>query len=174
MLCSCVVLPSRNYVVDEHKKLFSEYFEEIVYNPSNSQGGQRFDIPLEEDILNSIFTENKEVNEANISPCSMVFNRYYLTAEGYLTACCVDYNLNLAYSNLNEEDVKSGWLNSYITKLRQMHLEKKLDGTICNQCLKNTKLPYSPLRSFDAKYYNSERLTENEKELRARIISFSR
>ena len=104
----------------------------------------------------------------------MVFNRYHLTAEGYLTACCVDYNLNLAYSDLNEEDIKSGWLNSYITKLREMHLEKKLEGTICNQCLKNKKLPYSPLRILNAKSYTEERQAKIEEEIQVRIINFSK
>ena len=173
MLGSCVVLPSKSHIIEEHKALFSEYFEDIVYSLCHSQGGQKFDIPLEKEMLNKIFYEQDEVNDSDISPCGMVFNRYHLTAEGYLTACCVDYNLNLAYSDLNVEDLKSGWLNSYITKLRQAHLEKNLENTICNQCLKNKKLPYSPIRSLTGKTHAVGKLAKSEKELLETIISIS-
>jgi len=172
MLCSCVVLPSKKYVVKEHQKLFSDYFEDINYSPSLSQGGQLYDIPLDETTLGAVFQENKELNDSEISPCDIVFNRYHLTAEGYLSACGVDYNLNLAYSNLNEEDLKSGWLNPWITKLREMHLNKKLDCTICDQCLRNKKLPYKPIRSLSAKFMDKDKSIKIENQLQERIINF--
>ena len=174
MLCSCVVLPTKKYTVKEHQNVFSKFFDDIAYNLSSSQGGQLFDIPLDERLLSSVFHENNEVNDEDILPCDMVFNRYHLTAEGYLTACCVDYNLNLAYSDLNEEDLKSGWINSYITKLRKLHLNKKLDGTICHQCLKNKKLPYKPIRNLNAEFTDTDRRIKTENELLDRIIAFSK
>ena len=174
MLCTCVVLPSKKYVVKEHQKLFSDYFEDIDYNLSSSQGGQSYDIPLDETALGAIFQEKTELNDSDIQPCEIVFNRYHLTAEGYLTACCVDYNLNLAYSDLNVEDLKSGWLNTWITKLREMHLNKKLDGTICHQCLRNKKLPYKPIRSLSAKFMDADKAIKVENQLQKRIINFSK
>jgi len=173
MLCSCVYVPTKPYTVGEHKKQFAHFFDDILYNPSHSQGGQQYDIALDETVLGKVFHRNRELNDADISPCSMVFNRYHLTAEGYLTACCVDYNLNLAYANLNEEDLESGWLNAYITKLREMHLNKKLDGTICHQCLRNTKLPYKPIRSMCAEFSDTDKLRKMQNRLLERIINFS-
>jgi molybdenum cofactor biosynthesis enzyme MoaA len=151
ILCSCVLVPSMPHTKEKHYKLFNKYFDDIWYGESYSQGGQKFDIPLNESELKKFFTSSNTVDEKNLKPCSMVFNRYHLTAEGYLTACCVDYNLNLVYSDINKEILSKSWLNKIINKLRQQHLDKKLNNTICHACLTNKKKPYEPISNV---YYN--------------------
>ena len=94
LLGSCVIIPSKKYTKSEHNKKFSKFFEDIKY-VFTSQGGQAFDIPLSDIELKTIFTKKPLADEDKITPCQMLWNRYHLTAEGYLTACCVDYNLNL-------------------------------------------------------------------------------
>lgn len=171
MLGSCVIIPSLSGVKEEHFSVFGEYLEDIAYVKASSQGGQVYDIPLDKNVLSKAFFESKEVADSDLSPCPMVFNRYHLTAEGYLTACCVDYNLNLVFSDLNTESVKDGWLNKYITELRQKHLDRKLDGTICHQCLKNKKLPYEPIRNLEANVLNQDKQVAVEEHLMNRISS---
>ena len=34
-------------------------------------------------------------------PCEMLWNRLHLTADGYLTACCVDYENDLVYKKFD-------------------------------------------------------------------------
>lgn len=173
LLGSCVLVPSKPYTKEQHTKLFGKYFDDILYNKSQSQGGQKFDIPLQEKNLRGVFTAQKIVHDKDLQPCSMVFNRYHLTAEGYLTACCVDYNLNLVYSDLDEEKLESAWQNEFIRNLRLKHINKNLDGTICKQCLKNKKYPYTPLRNLSSKNYDDKKFKILEIKLIKRIKSAS-
>ncbi|WP_420561429.1 radical SAM/SPASM domain-containing protein [Tepidicaulis sp.] len=174
LLCSCVIIPAFPHTKEKHFQIFEKYFEDIAYIEAASQGGQSFEIPMSENELSKIFTEKGVVEDEDLSPCSMVFNRYHLTAEGYLTACCVDYDLNLVFADLNEENLESAWLNKYITELREKHIARKLDGTICHQCLKNKKLPFEPLRKVASKDFKNEDFVKRQEKLLERISEQSK
>lgn len=81
-------------------------------------------------------------------PCSMVFNRIHVTAEGLLTACCADFENNLVYADLNEQDLVTAWNNEIITYLRNMHLCGDVYGTLCYNCVNDEKnhVAYSPIQ----------------------------
>ena len=63
--------------------------------------------------------------------------------EGFLTACCSDYENNLTFANLNKEEFNliDEWKNDIIQKLlfREKHLNKKLDNLLCKSCLTGEK-----------------------------------
>ena len=99
----------------------------------------------------------------------MVFNRYHLTAEGYLTACCVDYNLNLVFSDINKENLIVSWHNNLIKKLRDKHLQKKLDNTICHSCLTNKKKPYKAIKTVNSNKFSEEKFEKMEVKLLRRF-----
>jgi hypothetical protein len=86
----------------------------------------------------------------------MIFNRLHVTYEGYLTACCVDYENDLTYSDINQKDfsLKDEWNNKIIQKLRLKHLDKKLENTLCHGCLTGTSKPYEPISNFNGKKAN--------------------
>ena len=65
----------------------------------------------------------------------MIFNRFHVTYEGYLTACCVDMNNMLAYADLTQEALKDAWYNETIRKLRREHLTGKLGNNKCYNCV---------------------------------------
>ncbi len=172
LLCSCVTIPSMPETKGLHLQTYQNFFDDIVYNEASSQGGQSEDIVLDRSILNNVFQEKEEVSDNDISPCSMIFNRYHLTAEGYLTACCVDYDLNLVFCDLDRESLKDGWHNEHVRRLRRQHLNKNLEGIICNQCLRHKKCAYQPLRSMKADFLDEESRVLKEKKLSERIIQF--
>lgn len=68
-------------------------------------------------------------------PCSMIFNRIHVTAEGFLTACCADFNNNLVYADLNKQDLLTAWNNDVITSLRKKHLAGDVRGMLCYNCV---------------------------------------
>lgn len=70
-----------------------------------------------------------------MAPCEMVFNRFHVTYEGYLTACCADMDNMLAYADLNEETLEKAWYNETITNLRREHLSGKLRNNKCYNCI---------------------------------------
>lgn len=78
----------------------------------------------------------------NSAPCHMLFNRFHVTYEGYFTLCCVDYQNYLAVADLNEVSLKDAWEAPLVQEMRKKHLENKLQGTLCYNCLtgKNTKI----------------------------------
>lgn len=78
-------------------------------------------------------------------PCSMVFNRIHVTCEGYLTACCADYQNYLAVADLNTHSLKDAWQDEVFLDLRKRHLENKLQGVLCYNCLYGKKAKIKPL-----------------------------
>lgn len=172
MLCSCVIIPAVGDIEEEHRAMFSDFFDDLLYIKSGSQGGQAFELIEELGVSpHGVFGNIEQPNSAeSIKPCSLVWNRYHLTAEGYLTACCVDYELDLVIANLNQQNLSEGWNNDNAIKLRTAHLEKKLDGLLCNQCLQNRKLPYEPL-TIVPKTQKPNQLREKELErLKGRMV----
>ncbi len=77
--------------------------------------------------------------------CNLPFNRFYVTAEGYMTSCCVDYQNYVATADLNVTGLKEAWNSHAVAQLRKMHLTGKLEGTLCGNCWKNKNDAIEPL-----------------------------
>jgi len=67
-------------------------------------------------------------------PCSMVFDRIHVTHDGYLTACCQDFDRELLIANLNEISLEEAWVSERAIKIREKHINKNVEGLICNDC----------------------------------------
>jgi len=70
----------------------------------------------------------------NMVPCSMVFDRIHVTHDGYLTACCQDFDRELLIANLNEISLKESWFSERAIEIREKHTNKNVKGLICNNC----------------------------------------
>ncbi len=146
LLCSCVIIPALKNVEQSHRSIFQEYFEDIAYGYAGSQGGQAFDLPFDGSLKDNVFGDlNVSKAVEDIEPCQMVWNRYHLTAEGYLTACCVDYENDLVFGDLKRNQLSTIWNNDLARKLRQAHIDKKLNHLLCKQCLTNCSASHKPL-----------------------------
>ncbi len=104
-------------------------------------------------------------------PCHWPFSRLSISPEGYLSACCGDYQNYLAISDLNKVSIKEGWESEKFIELRKRHLEGRLQGTLCHSCATNENLPYMPLDSslaslVDIDSYYSKASLESEIERR--------
>lgn len=78
-------------------------------------------------------------------PCPMVFNRIHITYDGFLTACCIDFNHDLLLADLNTTSLREAWNSGNAIRLRNMHLEKNLKGTMCYNCMVDKFHPYKAL-----------------------------
>jgi pyruvate-formate lyase-activating enzyme len=141
LLGSCVIT---KYTQDEKEKiieLLGSYLDEIVFVGVEGQGGQSLD---QLSLLESSMTDKvPDLGEA--SPCSMLWNRVHLTREGFFTLCCIDYENSLTYADINSMSVEDAWNNQVIVEMRQKHIEQKLQGTLCFNCLYQKKEDYKPI-----------------------------
>jgi MoaA/NifB/PqqE/SkfB family radical SAM enzyme len=144
MLCSCVLIPKLEHTELLHKKIFSKYFEDTIYLKAHSQGGQSFQLQISNEFKSSVFKETFNSINTN-KPCQFPWNRVHLTAEGYLTACCMDYDLDLVFGDIKKDSLINIWNNDTIQKLRDKHLKDKLTGLLCDQCMNNRPAPYEAL-----------------------------
>ena len=122
------------------KDLFDKVCDEFVIMQAINQGGLMPNI--KETLSNNV---NTEIDNTIKLPCNYPFNSVIVTVEGYLTACCMDFENFLAYADLNKQSLKDSWNNNIIKQLRKMHLENNVDGTICENCIKNNLNIPNPL-----------------------------
>ncbi len=133
---SYVKTKMNNYKDDEIKHFFEEYCDGVLIQEVRNQGG-----------LISNIEKLKINNHENIYnlPCFYPFNTVIVTCEGYITACCMDFQNYLVYGNLNEKKLQDIWNNDVIQELRKKHLNGKIEDTICKNCIDNKFEQCKPL-----------------------------
>lgn len=125
----------------EIDNLFKDKCDEYVVMPAINQGG------LIPQITQISTKEQTDINGNFKLPCSYPFNSVIVTSEGYLTACCMDFENLLAYANLNNTSLEEAWNNFTISQFRKQHINNDVSGTICANCIYNTKELPQPLDS---------------------------
>lgn len=116
-----------NYSNYKIKQFFQKYCDDISIQDVRNQGG-----------LISNIDEIALEKENNLElPCFYPFNSIIITCEGYVTACCMDFQNYFVYGDLNKNNLKSIWNNSIITEFRKMHLNGKVKNTLCENCCEN-------------------------------------
>lgn len=136
---------------DIFEKEFGKYVDEIVFLKCINQSGYMYE-------LNRFFAINENAGGYNLNGiCPMIFNKLYITYEGYLTLCCADFQNYLAIADLKKEALKDAWYNEYAQELRKRHLDHNLEGTICANCINNTNKGCYPLVAEYANVFDIER-----------------
>jgi MoaA/NifB/PqqE/SkfB family radical SAM enzyme len=79
-------------------------------------------------------------------PCFMVFTRLHITFDGYLTACCQDFNYDLLLADLKKMPLKEAWESGNALKIRRAHIKKELNGILCNNCIQEKYQKYAALK----------------------------
>lgn len=169
MLGSCVLIPLLKDRKPQHELIFKKYFEDIIYVEAGSQGGQAFALPFEESVKQAVFGGINSLPRSD-RPCQLPWSRIHLTAEGYLTACCVDYNLDLVYANIREGNLSELWNNSKVQALRANHLADSLAGTLCDQCMNNRAAPFAPLSHVKMQLKSPDSRNSEQAKLEKRFI----
>lgn len=141
--------------VELHRSIFSKYFEDIVYLQAMSQGGRTGER------IKEIIERPPHADMSTIKPCEMLWNRVHMTWEGYLTACCVDYEHDLTFADFNSgAPLAELWNNESIRNLRQRHLDRDLDNLICKSCLLGEASPYEPISDLQGKFVKKGKLED--------------
>lgn len=69
-------------------------------------------------------------------PCSRVWRSMHILKDGSLTTCCRDYNGDLIYGHINDDDLKTVVNNDKIQDIRRAHLsdDKTMLPPLCQTC----------------------------------------
>lgn len=114
---------------EEVKKLLENNVDEIIRYDANNQSGQVED--FEPDL--------------KMEDCNLPFSKAHFTVEGYMRACCNDYENLLAIDDIKNNKIMDVWNGRIFQDLRKRHLTDNLEGTLCGSCIRNCKDKISPI-----------------------------
>jgi pyruvate-formate lyase-activating enzyme len=72
--------------------------------------------------------------------CNLPFAKIHITPEGYLSACCGDYNNYLAVADLHGSSIAEAWASEAFRELRRRHIADHLQGLICDPCMHGRRI----------------------------------
>ena len=127
---SFVEIPENRDSVPALKKRFAGIVDEIFHVVASNQSGQMLNLPVAPYLPET---------------CQIPFNQVNITREGYLRACCNDYQNMLAIEDLSKMSLADAWAGARFRNLRARHLEGSLAGTLCHNCIKGCSEPVRPL-----------------------------
>lgn len=68
-------------------------------------------------------------------PCWSLFTEAHITADGQLSACCLDHSPRFAMGNLAHTGFERAWHGKPFRELRHAHLRGDVSDTACAQCV---------------------------------------
>ena len=116
LYASYVVMKQNIHEKKVFLKKFENIFDEIMFHNCDTQGGQMNEAQKILSVDND-FSLKTPKTQSNV--CTMPFNRFHISAEGYLTMCCVDYHNYLAISDLNNISLEKAWYSSTFERMRK-------------------------------------------------------
>lgn len=123
---SYAILKCNQSEVEMFKEDIGKYVDDMNIVYAMEQGGET------PELIPELVDPNLRLGKL---PCEMIFNRFHVTYEGYLCACCVDMENMLAYADLSKTLLKDAWYNETITKLRKEHLSGSVGNNRCYNCV---------------------------------------
>ena len=138
IMVSCVATRYTESEIELLRRIVEPYVDGFIVNPLRALW-QQMDYDL-------TYLKPEKMTENVIEiPCSMVMNRIHVTFNGFLSACCIDYNHDVLLADLKKTPLSEAWVSENAVNFRRKHISRQLDGTMCNCCLMNTFVPYEPL-----------------------------
>jgi len=143
------------------QELLEPYVDEIDCRGCSNQGGNVLENNLTEHIdKNNLLGSLKKSQYTG--KCPDIFFRCTVTPQGFMSACCVDYQNYLAVADLRKVSVKDAWESDLFVSLRRRHISGDLKGLICENCLNNCKEDCKPLDSVFARPFTEEGKEKSE------------
>ncbi|MDO4189798.1 MAG: SPASM domain-containing protein, partial [Lachnospiraceae bacterium] len=143
---------------EEIYNLFSPYCDEVLILAAWNLGGYNPEVRTE------LSTPQMDVDydSSRTVPCPVPFNAVTITANGFLTGCCVECQDYLAVADLSKNTLLQAWECRTFSEYRNRHINKDISNLACMNCIYNSQIVPQPLNkdlcaSFDAgKMFNPE------------------
>ena len=126
--------------VEEFISKYKDYADDIITANVINMGGY---VP---EVNEYLLTGNAtDFAEGMTIPCYSLWNVFSVTWEGYLTACCADFQNYFIYADLNTTSIKEAWHCDVIKKLRKRHLNGDITGSPCISCVTKQLVKWTPV-----------------------------
>ncbi len=127
---SFVEVPENRESFPALRAMVADLVDEVFHVHASNQSGQMSNLPVAPFLPDT---------------CQIPFNQVNITREGYLRACCNDYQNNLALVDLKTVPLAEAWLHEKARDLRRRHLDRRLEGTLCYACIHGKRTEVRPL-----------------------------
>lgn len=135
-------------VTKEEKNSFyldmKEYADDIVFTNVRNQAGLMYDD------VTQLLVDDPRANIKDRVPCPQVFNAITITCEGFVSACCADFQNYLIVGDLRKQSLKEIWQSESFCGLRKAHLQQNLENTLCYNCVYHANKKVKPLTEMYA------------------------
>lgn len=139
---------------------FSPYCDEVLIVDAWNLGGYNPEVrtDLTEEGTDVDYDSSRKI------PCPIPFNALTITCDGYITACCLECQNYLAATDLKSNDISliDGWNSEEFKKFRKMHIDGKVDGMACMNCVYNAKIKPIPLNPNLASDFDEKKMFSGE------------
>jgi len=146
---SFVEIENNAKTYDKLYERFKFVVDEIYRTKAFDQSGQMPEYP------SKFKNRKKEVESSNAylaekfecanELCPRPFNTLHITREGYLRACCNDYDNFLAIEDLTNVSLKEAWISERFRNLRKKIIKGDLKGTLCYNCVNGAQEKILPI-----------------------------
>lgn len=126
--------------VETLKNIVSPYIDEWDPHPLTNQCGN---MPSNNDI--GVIEAGNPRARGSRDICFQPFKSFTITSDGLVSACVLDYSQDLIVGDLNISTLQEVWTGEVYREFRKRHLEKRLKGGICFNCMYNANQPVTPL-----------------------------
>ena len=123
-----VVMNLTDDTIEKFRETYSPLVDGIYFSPLVNQSGQ-----ISEQ-YNDLKSNKIDIN-TEWQPCKMLWDRLVIAWNGSVSACCVDYELDLEYASYKPGNLKDIWQNQKMQGFRKAHLEGHVeDMALCKTC----------------------------------------
>lgn len=121
--------------------LFQPYCDEVLIVAAWNLGGYN------PEVRTKLNTSEMDVDydSSRHVPCPVPFNALTITANGFLTGCCLECQNYLAVADLNKMSLKEAWECDIFQNFRKQHISKEIKGLACENCIYNAMIKPVPL-----------------------------
>lgn len=117
------------FQVDLMQEIFGKYVDKIYFCDVSNQGGNMYE-------NNGIRMDNAQL--ISHLPCEQMYNRLHINSDGFLEACCVDFDNLLAIADLRKMSLREAWHDEKFIDLRRQNLTGDMLNNQCYNCVHNT------------------------------------
>ncbi|MFC1623837.1 radical SAM/SPASM domain-containing protein [Candidatus Omnitrophota bacterium] len=112
IICAYAIKDFDKKRIESFKNLFKPICDSILISEWSNLGGK----------VDASNTGAEVLNGRNRPSCRLLWDRIVVSYDGRITACCVDFDLELCYSDLNFVSLENAWNNETIQAWREKHL----------------------------------------------------